>query len=92
MVAFGIKSQISAICDKEQVALAQVRELEQTLSEEKANIVELEKEVDAERCAKQDAEELFDAQRLQMEAMTVEHYKECLEYHSELGSTPRGPF
>lgn len=50
---FRLDSQVSAICDKGQMTLAWVRELEWILYAERAMIAELEREVDAKRLAKQ---------------------------------------
>lgn len=40
--------------------------------------------MDFKRHARQYAEELFNAQRLQIEVTVMEHYKKSFEYYSEL--------
>lgn len=53
MATLSFKSQVHTIQEKKQAAFAQVRELERTLSVERARIAKLEGEVDAERHVRQ---------------------------------------
>lgn len=44
----------------------------------------LEGELDKERCAKRQAKELYDAQKLQIKSIAMQHFKDSVEYQDEL--------
>lgn len=59
---------------------------------ERVRVSELEREVDAERYARQQVEELFNARCVEIKAKVVEHYREFPEYHGELTVYDAGAF
>lgn len=80
----GLVSQLVAIQDREQAALARVRELKLMVSVQQARLSELERVVDIERQTRQQTEELSIAWQLQIEANVVECFRRCLEYQIKL--------
>lgn len=89
--AFSFKSQLTATHDREQAGLMRIRELKQALSTKKAKNKEPQGELsfsraklDVEKCARIQAEELSNAQKLHIKFVVVEHFKASANYHTEL--------
>lgn len=74
------------------MGLAKIRELEWALFTEKAKSKQLGEELEIKRYARQEAKEMLETQKLQIESVAVEQYKKCLEYFRELRYYTTGPY
>lgn len=88
----GLEFQLVLICNKEKTSLERIKKLEEALAAEKKRMNQLKRdlsttqaELDVENYVQIQAEELSEAQKLQIEPNAMEHYKGSREYRDKLG-------